>query len=146
METQNNLLRTVHHEDYDKSVFSPYVPAIVAMGGSLVFMSGVTAAPVYHDHPHVPEVFDAIPLDIEGQVKLTFEHIELGLKAAGCERHHVVAINRYFTDVAADQDVVNAHQHEWFGDHLPTHTTVEVSRLAPDPRLRLELQVFAVRP
>ncbi len=56
-----DYLETIHHPDYDPSVFSPYVPAIKVHGGRLVFVSGVTAAPVYHDHPHRPEVFDARP-------------------------------------------------------------------------------------
>jgi hypothetical protein len=38
-------------EGYDPDVNSLYVPAIKVHGGSLVFVSGVTAAPVYHDPP-----------------------------------------------------------------------------------------------
>lgn len=144
MDPADSGLAAVHHDDYDKSVFSPYIPGIKIRGGSLVFLSGVTAAPVYHDHPHVPEVFNAIPQDIEGQVALTFENIERGLSAAGCRRDQVVALYRFFTDIDADQDVVNRAQAEFFGDHHPTHTSIEVTRLAPDRRLRLELQVIAV--
>lgn len=137
-------LETIHHDDWDDSVFSPYVPAIRVRGGSTVYISGVTAAPVYHDHPHKPEVFDAVPADIENQARLLFDHLDEALRAAGCERSGIVQLMRFFTDVAADQDVVNRLQGEWFGGHIPTSTSVEVTRLATDPRLRLEIQAIAI--
>jgi enamine deaminase RidA (YjgF/YER057c/UK114 family) len=132
----------IHYEDWDGSGRSPYVPAIRA--GSLVFISGVTAAPVYHDHPHRPEVFDSIPRDIEGQVPLLFANLDLALVAAGCARRQIVVLNRFFTDVAADQDFTNGVQARWFAGHTPTSTSVEVRRLATDPRLRLEISAIAI--
>jgi enamine deaminase RidA (YjgF/YER057c/UK114 family) len=137
----------IHHEGYDESVVSPFVPAVrVVSNARLVFVSGVTGAPVYHDHPHVVAVFDSMPMDAAGQARNAFDHLELALAAAGCGRQDVVNMIRFFTDVAADQDVVNAHQAEWFGGHIPTSTTVEVSRLATDPRLRFEFHVVAAAP
>ena len=137
----------IHHEGYDASIVSPFVPAIRTVSGArLVFVSGVTGAPVYHDHPHVPEVFDSMPMDAAGQVRNAFEHLDLALRAAGCERHDVVNLIRFFTDIEADQDVVNAHQGQWFGGHIPTSTTLQVTRLATDPRLRFEFHVVAAAP
>ena len=121
----------IHHEGYDEAIVSPFVPAIrVVSNARLVFISGVTGAPVYHDHPHQPEVFDSMPMDAAGQVRNAFDHLDLALAAAGCERH----------------DVVNKHQGEWFGGHIPTSTTLEISRLATDPRLRFEFHVVAAAP
>jgi 2-iminobutanoate/2-iminopropanoate deaminase len=137
-------LEVIHHPDYDRSIFTPYIPAIRVRGGDLVFVSGVTAAPVYHDHPHRPEVFDSLPRDIEGQGPLVFEHLDAALRAAGCVRADIVSLNRFFTHVAEDQDVVNRLQAEWFRGHIPTSTSVEVKSLATDPRLRLEIQAVAV--
>jgi len=139
-------LRVVHHDGYDPAINALFVPAIKVARGSLVFISGVTGAPVYHDHPHRPEVFDAIPPDAQAQARLAFAHLAQALAASGCEPAHVVSLTRYFTDVARDQDVVNRIQGEFFGGHLPTSTTVEVVRLATDPRLRLEIQAIAVAP
>lgn len=134
----------IHHEGYDDTIVSPFVPAIRTVSNArLVFISGVTGAPVYHDHPHVPEVFDSMPTDALGQVTNAFDHLDLALRAAGCERHDVVNMIRFFTDVDADQDVVNRHQAQWFGGHIPTSTTVQVTRLATDPRLRFEFHVVA---
>lgn len=137
----------IHHEGYDETIRSPFVPVIRAVSGArLVFISGVTGAPVYHDHPHQPAVFDAVPRDIDGQVKNLFEHLDQALLAAGAERSDVVSLTRFFTNIEDDQDVVNRVQGEWFGGHIPTSTTVEITRLATDPRLRLEIQAIAAVP
>lgn len=137
----------IHHEGYEAGIVSPFVPAIRTVSNArLVFISGVTGAPVYHDHPHIPEVFDAMPMDAAGQVRNAFEHLDQALAASGCERHDVVNLIRFFTDVEADQDVVNSHQAQWFGGHIPTSTTVQVTRLATDPRLRFEIHVVAAAP
>jgi enamine deaminase RidA (YjgF/YER057c/UK114 family) len=139
-------LETVHHEGYDPNINSLFVPAIKVRGGALVFISGVTAAPVYHDHPHREEDFASLPLDAEGQAHLAYAHLAQALEASGCVRSDVVALTRFLTDVGGDQDVINRIQGEFFQGHLPTSTTVEVSRLATDPRLRLEIQAVAVAP
>jgi enamine deaminase RidA (YjgF/YER057c/UK114 family) len=139
-------LSTVHHAGYDPAINSLFVPAIKVDAGKLVFVSGVTAAPVYHDHPHRPRDFDTIPSDAKTQATLAFEHLALALAAAGCEPRHVVMMTRFFTDIAADQDAVNAVQGAFFGGHLPTSTTVEVKRMATDPRIKLEIQAIAVAP
>ncbi len=137
----------IHHAGFDPEIVSPFVPAIRVVSPSrLVFISGVTGAPVYHDHPHIPEVFASISERIEDQVADLFEHLDLALAASGCERRDVVNLMRFFTDVAADQDVVNRYQSEWFGDHIPTSTSVEVTRLATDARLRLEIHAVAAAP
>ena len=142
----SDRLEVIHHPDYDRSIFTPYIPAIKVRAGDLVFISGVTAAPVYHDHPHRPEVFDAVPTDIEGQVVLLFKHLDQALRASGCGRSDIVSLNRFFTHVLEDQDVVNRVQAEWFGGHIPTSTSVEVKSLATDPRLRLEIAAVAAAP
>ena len=137
-------IETIHHEGYDPDIVSPFVPAIKVHSGKLVFLAGVTAAPPYHDHPHRPEVFDALPRDIEGQAKLAFEHLDLALAAAGCGRSGVVSLTRFFANVREHQDTVNRLQMAWFSGHSPTSTTVEVSGFATDPRILLEIQAIAV--
>jgi 2-iminobutanoate/2-iminopropanoate deaminase len=138
------VIEIVHSQGYDPSIFTPYIPAIKVHQGALVYISGLTAAPIYHDHPHRPEVFDALPRDVEGQATLLFENLDRTLTAAGCTRSSIVSMTRFFTHVSEDQDVVNRMQAEWFRGHIPTSTTVEVKSLATDPRLRLEIQSIAV--
>lgn len=139
-------LEIINHDGFDPAINSMFVPAIKVVSGQLVFISGVTAAPVYHDHPHRPEVFDSIPLDAASQARLAYDHLAQALTAAGCLPAHVVSLTRFFTHVADDQDTINAIQSAFFAGHLPTTTTVEVKRLATDPRLRLEIQAIAAAP
>jgi enamine deaminase RidA (YjgF/YER057c/UK114 family) len=130
-------LEVIHHEGYDPSINPLFVPAIKV--GNLVFLSGLTAAPTYHAHPHRPEDFDSIPPQIEGQARALFANLDTVLQAIGAPPQNIVQLNRFFVDVGRDQDVVNRLQGEFLGGHLPTSTTVEVKRLATDPRLLLEI-------
>ena len=130
-------LEVIHHDGHDPSINSVFVPAIRV--GNLVFVSGLTAAPTYHAHPHREEDFDSIPRDAEGQANALFANLDTVLRTIGAPRDHVVQVNRFFVDVGGDQDIVNRIQGEFFGGHLPTSTSVEVTRLATDPRLRLEI-------
>jgi enamine deaminase RidA (YjgF/YER057c/UK114 family) len=141
--TTSSPLEVVHHDGHDPAINPMFVPAIRV--GSLVFVSGLTAAPTYHAHPHRPEDFDSVPPDAEGQARALFDNLDRVLEAVGVPRAHVVQVNRFFTDVEADQDAVNRVQSEFFAGHLPTSTSVEVKRLATDARLRLEINaVLAV--
>ena len=53
----------IHLEGNDPKWNMPYTPAIKVHSGTLVFLSGVTAGPIYHSHPHIPSEFDYIPED-----------------------------------------------------------------------------------
>ena len=72
----------VHHPDRRTDVAMPYAPAIVVRRGQLLFVSGVTAAPVYHSHPHRDEEFD-LPRSMREQAMLTMENLRKTLEAAG---------------------------------------------------------------
>jgi hypothetical protein len=58
-----NHLETIHHPNYDKSVFMPFAPAIKIKSGKLLWLAGGTALPVYHDHPHKREQILKIPAE-----------------------------------------------------------------------------------
>jgi 2-iminobutanoate/2-iminopropanoate deaminase len=132
----------VHHPDRRTDVVMPYAPAIVVRRGRLVFVSGVTAAAVYHSHPHRDEEFD-LPATMREQAVLAMQHLEKTLAAAGCTLADVVSATRYLTDVT-EQDDLNRVWGECLRDHLPTTTTVEVSRLATHARCKLEISAIAV--
>jgi enamine deaminase RidA (YjgF/YER057c/UK114 family) len=124
-------------------VWMPYAPAIKVTGGSFVFVAGVTAAPVYHNHPHRPEEFASMPLDMEGQVRATLDNLEKSLAAAGATMADVVVANWYLTDIST-QDVLNKVLAERVGEFKPTDIKVQVAALAPDPRCLLEVGAIAV--
>jgi enamine deaminase RidA (YjgF/YER057c/UK114 family) len=136
----------IEHEGNDPRFNMPYVPAIRVRSGRTVYVSGVTAAPVYHSHPHVPAEFDDIPPDPAEQARRTMEHLRLALRAAGGDLGDVVQMFRFIKDMERNQDPINRVIGEYLGTHRPTTTTVEVVRLATDPRLVLEVTATAVVP
>jgi len=135
-------LEIVHHGDRRTDVHMPYAPGILVAQGRLVFLSGVTAAPVYHSHPHRDEEFD-LPDSMREQARLTMENLKKTLAAAGCTLRDLVSATRYLTAVE-EQDDLNRVWAEYLAGHLPTTTTVEVSRLATHPRCKLEISAIAV--
>jgi 2-iminobutanoate/2-iminopropanoate deaminase len=135
-------IAVVHHADRRTDVRMPYAPGIVVRRGSLVFLSGVTAAAVYHSHPHREEEFD-LPGTMREQAVLAMENLRKTLEAAGCTLRDLVAATRFLTDIN-EQDDLNRVWAEYLGGHLPTTTTVEVSRLATHPRCKLEISAIAV--
>lgn len=135
----------VHIDGNDPKWNMPYTPAL-KVTGSLLFASGVTAAPVYHSHPHVPTEFANIPDDAGAQAEMAMENLRLVLDAAGCGFEHIVQLIRFMVDQDRNQDAINRVMGSLMGDHRPASTSVEVVRLATDPRLVLELQAIAVVP
>ena len=63
------MTKSIEHVHWPDApdMWMPYAPAITVEGGKTVFLAGVTAAPVYHHHPHRPEEFDTMPRGMEGQ-------------------------------------------------------------------------------
>jgi enamine deaminase RidA (YjgF/YER057c/UK114 family) len=132
----------IHHLDRRRDVVMPYAPAIVVRRGDLVFLSGVPAAAVYHSHPHREDEFD-LPPTMQQQAVLCMENLKKTLEAAGATLNDLVAATRFLTDVN-EQDDLNRVWAACLGSHLPTTTTVEVSRLATHPRCKIEISAIAV--
>jgi 2-iminobutanoate/2-iminopropanoate deaminase len=135
-------VRPIHHADRRRDVTMPYAPALLVRRGSLLFLSGVTAAPVYHSHPHREEEFH-LPRTMREQAVLAMENLKKTLEAAGCTMKDVVSATRYLTDVG-EQDDLNRVWAEYLGGHLPTTTTVEVSRLATHSNCKVEISAIAI--
>ena len=142
----SDLFEYVHTEGNDPRFNMPYTPAIKITGGRVVYLAGVTAAPVYHSHPHIASEFDNIPLDPEEQTEMCVENLRMVVEAAGGSLGTIVEVTRYMVDQAKNQDGVNRAMARAFGDHRPASTSVEIVRLATDPRLILELKAVAVVP
>lgn len=142
----SDLYEYIHTDQRDTRFNMPYTPAIKVTGGRIVYLAGVTAAPVYHSHPHIASEFDDIPLDPEEQAALCIENLRSVVEAAGGSLDTIVEVTRYMVDQAKNQDGVNRAMARAFGDHRPASTSVEIVRLATDPRLILELKAVAVVP
>jgi enamine deaminase RidA (YjgF/YER057c/UK114 family) len=74
------------------------------------------------------------------------ENLRTVVEAAGGSLGTIVEVTRYMVDQAKNQDGVNRAMARAFGEHRPASTSVEIVRLATDPRLILELKAVAVVP
>jgi 2-iminobutanoate/2-iminopropanoate deaminase len=142
----SDLFENIHTTENEPRFNMPYTPAIKITGGRIVYLAGVTAAPVYHTHPHIATEFDDIPLDPEEQAAMCVENLRTVVEAAGGSLGTIVEVTRYMVDQAKNQDGVNRAMARAFGEHRPASTSVEIVRLATDPRLILELKAVAVVP
>ena len=139
------MTKTIEHVHWPDApqMWMPYAPAIKVRGGTTVYCAGVTAAPVYHHHPHRAEEFDTMPKDMGGQARAAIENLKKSLAAVGATFADVVTADRFLTDIS-QQDALNRVWGEYFGDAKPATTTVQVVQLATDPRCLIEINAIAV--
>ena len=122
----------------------PFTSAIKVRSGSIVFLSGTVGAGP-HSHPHVPAEFDHLDFSTEAQAERVMESLKEMVEAAGGELTDIIQVTRFMRDVGANQDAVNEVMNSYWGpDHRPASTTVEIVRLATDPRFILEVEAVAV--
>ena len=76
------------------------------------------------------------------QAMRCFDIIRDALAAQGAEPRHVVRTRMFVTDIERWEEFGRAHQ-EVFGEHPPTTTMVEVSRLI-DPDMLIEIEADAI--
>src|SRR5712691_1472998 len=91
--TPSKHLEIIHHPNYDKTVFMPFVPAIKIKSGKILWLAGGTALPVYHDHPHKrDQILKYLTNDLEAQTRQAMDGIMQTLKAAGASPKDVVHV------------------------------------------------------
>ncbi len=122
----------------------PYAPAVRIVGAcDLMFISGATASPLYHDHPHKDE--DHVhPHSIEQQTKNAMEAIKSILDSVGASWKDVVKITKYLTDIR-DGDGMHATMRPYFGDWRPASTMICINQLS-SPGARVELDMIVALP
>jgi enamine deaminase RidA (YjgF/YER057c/UK114 family) len=81
--------------------------------------------------------------EMGGQARQALENLKRGLEAVGATFADIVTADRFVTDMD-QQDALNRVWGEYFGDAKPTTTTVQVVRLATDPRCLVEINAVAV--
>ena len=135
---------TMVNPDPSQAEFMPYAPAVkVTGGGELIFISGATASPLYHAHPHVPEEHIHAD-DIADQTRKCMENIKLVLDHEGLTWRHVVRVEKYVTDIR-EADEMHAVMNEYFGDWKAAGTLLCVNNLS-SPGARVELTMLAFKP
>lgn len=128
----------------DSGANLPFTPAIKVRGGNIVFLSGITGAPVPHSHPHIPAEFDHLDFSAEAQTEAVMERLQETVRAAGGELSDIVQVTRFIVDIGGNQVAINAVMNRYWGNHRPASTSVEIVRLATDPRFILEVEAVVV--
>jgi len=125
----------------------PFTSAISVRSGRLLFLSGTSGAPVPHSHPHNPREFDDLDFDPEAATIRVMERIKRTVEAAGGEITDVIQVTNFVKDVDTNGDAVrNVMNRYWGPNHRPASTTIEIVRVAADPRFVLEVEAVAVIP
>jgi len=104
--------------------------------GDHVYVTG-TAPVAEGGGVHAPE-------DGYAQAKRCLEIIEKALVDVGASMSNVVRTRMFVTDISRWRDYGRAH-HEFFGNHPPATTMVEVKALI-DPAMLIEIEADAVCP
>jgi enamine deaminase RidA (YjgF/YER057c/UK114 family) len=144
---QNQNMDVIHHPNYDKNVFMPFVPAIKIKSGKILWLAGTTALPVYHDHPHKrDEIQKYMVNDLEAQTRAAMDGIKQTLDASGASFKDVVHFFVFrarprMGDIGKASAVINSYFAPF--NHKPTSTNVAVLELG-EPEQRIEIQMFAV--
>jgi 2-iminobutanoate/2-iminopropanoate deaminase len=105
----------------------PYSHAIVS--GNIIFCSGQT--------PLNPSTMQIEGATVTEQTTLVLQNLETVLKAAGATRNHVLKTSVFLKNFA-DFEKMNKAYEQFFGEHKPARTTVEVSRLPKDALVEIE--------
>ena len=82
-----------------------------------------------------------IPEDTVDQFRIALGTIDRCLKAAGGRPDQVVKVQLFLTDIT-ERARINPLRQEYFGEHRPASTLVEVSALV-DPRMKVEIEAVA---
>jgi 2-aminomuconate deaminase len=113
--------------------------------GNLLFLSGV--GPRSPQDGSVPGLkLDAsgqiVEYDFEAQCHSVFRNVRSVLEAAGAKWQDLVDVTVFLTNMRRDFSTMNRIYAEYFSDHQPCRTTVEVGAL-PTP-IAIELKCIAL--
>ena len=123
----------------------PFTSAMKVNSGTVVFLSGITSAPVPHSHPHVPSEFDHVDFDAAAQTEQIMLRMAETLEAAGGDITDVIQVTKFIVNVGENQNAITATMNKHFGEkHRPASTTIGIVRLATDPRFLVEIEAVAV--
>ncbi len=140
-------MEVIHHPNYDRTVFMPFVPAIKIKSGKILWLAGTTALPVYHHHPHRrEEVLKYMTNDLEAQTRMAMDGIKQTLEASGATFKDVVHMFVFrarprIGDIGKASAVINSYFAPY--NHKPTSTNIAVLELG-EPEQLIEIQMFAV--
>jgi len=83
----------------------------------------------------------SIPDDTVSQFGIAMKTIDTCLRYAGGRPDQIVKVQVFMTDIS-ERASINPIRIEYFGEHKPASTLVEVSALV-DPRMKVEIEAVA---
>lgn len=82
-----------------------------------------------------------VPEDTVEQFRLAMATIDNCLRQAGGRPDQIVKVQVFLTDIS-ERGAINPIRQEYFGDHRPASTLLEISGFV-DPRLKVEIEAVA---
>lgn len=119
-------MKLIYAADAPKAI-GPYSHAY--QSSNLIFCSGQT--------PLNPVTMTIEGATVTEQTLLVLQNLETVLKAAGTDRNHVLKTSVFLKNFA-DFEKMNKAYEQFFGEHKPARTTVEVNRLPKDALVEIE--------
>jgi 2-iminobutanoate/2-iminopropanoate deaminase len=111
-----------------------YAPVVTVRGGTTVYVSGLVSR---------DKQGNVIGKgDMAAQIRQVGQNLGLSLEAAGATLKDLVRTCTYVTDIDEFFKHVDM-RHKYFGEALPTSSTIGVSRLS-HPDFMIEVEAFAV--
>lgn len=110
------------------AAIGPYSQAIKA--GNMLFISG--------QGPFNPKTMEIVEGDVKAQTSQVLKNIDAILKEAGASFSNVVKTTVFIKDME-DFSEINEVYVEYFGEHKPARSCVEVARLPKDIKVEIEL-------
>lgn len=129
--TADNSMNPITSEKAPAAI-GPY--SLAMRTGNLIFCSGQI--------PIDPSTGRLVEDEIEVQTKRVLANIDAVLEAAQVTRQSVVKTTIFLINLE-DFQLVNSLYAEFFGDHKPARSTVQVARLPLDSRIEIEMIIEA---
>jgi enamine deaminase RidA (YjgF/YER057c/UK114 family) len=83
----------------------------------------------------------SVPESTVDQFRIALASVDACLRHAGAQARHVVKVTIFMRNIA-ERPLINPLRIEYFGEHRPASTLVEISQLV-DPRLKVEIEAVA---
>ena len=103
----------------------------VVKAGGVIWLSGMVGM----------KVDGTIPEGTVEQFQIALKTIDTCLRQAGGKPNQIVKVQVFMTDIS-ERASINPIRIEYFGEHKPASTLVEVSALV-DPRMKVEIEAVA---
>lgn len=115
------------HTEKAPGAVGPYSQGVKS--GNLIFTSGQL--------PIDPKTGELLKGDIQKETRLCLEHVKSIVEAGYGNIENIVKVTVFVTDIK-DFPLINEVYQEFFGDHKPARSLVEVSKLPKDGNIEIE--------